>query len=252
MTLLSKETLDVHIKIHSFDTVPKFPCKMKGCENKYRNKQDFWYHMREKHNVKKEDYAANPIKCDKCEKIFRGPRNLDKLKRHMIRHSDFLEFVCSHCPKQFKAKISLINHTKRHQEIYDYPCDQCDKKFVTIGILGTHKTQAHSTEELYSCDHCGNSYKTKGNLVRHATIHTGGKFLKCRKGCENTFRLHDTRTNQERTHNEEKEFGCKFCSKMFRQEISLSIHIKRHKGIKNHICVTCGRKFVEPAGARYC
>ena len=39
---------------------------------------------------------------------------------------------------------------------------------------------------------------------------------------------------------------------MFMKKTSLSVHVKRHEGKKDHQCAVCGKAFVEPAGARNC
>ena len=251
-TLPTEETLEVHIRIHSFDTVPQFPCNVEGCKERLRKKLDFWDHLLEKHNVTKEDENSKQLKCEQCEKIFIGVSRSSRLKLHMPRHSNFREFACSKCPKLFKTNQALVNHTKVHEGIYDFECDECDKKFVSIGSLSTHKNFKHNRGELFSCDQCGSAYKTKGQFKLHVTIHTGEKILKCRKGCEKSFRIYGTREHHERTHRGVKDYKCTFCPKRFMQKHGLNVHMKRHKGIKDHICEECGRKFVEPAGARHC
>ncbi len=37
----------------------------------------------------------------------------DKLKLHMLRHSDHREFLCANCGKQFKRKDKLKEHMQR-------------------------------------------------------------------------------------------------------------------------------------------
>ena len=38
---------------------------------------------------------------------------MDKLRIHMVTHSDFHEFMCEYCAAQFKRKDKLMEHIKR-------------------------------------------------------------------------------------------------------------------------------------------
>ena len=55
-------------------------------------------------------HSAKRFQCSECEKAFTGA---DKLKAHMVKHSDIKEFECDECGKQFKRKDKLKEHAKR-------------------------------------------------------------------------------------------------------------------------------------------
>lgn len=46
-------------------------------------------------------HSEKIFQCSDCEKAFCRP---DKLRLHMLRHSDRKDFLCSTCGKQFKVR----------------------------------------------------------------------------------------------------------------------------------------------------
>lgn len=46
-------------------------------------------------------HSEKIFQCPDCEKAFCRP---DKLRLHMLRHSDRKDFLCSTCGKQFKVR----------------------------------------------------------------------------------------------------------------------------------------------------
>ena len=55
-------------------------------------------------------HAPTLWSCENCSKEFSRP---DKLKLHMLKHSNIREFMCEACGKQFKRKDKLKEHVKR-------------------------------------------------------------------------------------------------------------------------------------------
>lgn len=47
-------------------------------------------------------HSEKVFQCTECEKAFCRP---DKLRLHMLRHSDRKDFLCSTCGKQFKVGL---------------------------------------------------------------------------------------------------------------------------------------------------
>lgn len=47
-------------------------------------------------------HSEKIFQCTECDKAFCRP---DKLRLHMLRHSDRKDFLCSTCGKQFKVSV---------------------------------------------------------------------------------------------------------------------------------------------------
>ncbi|CAG2105034.1 unnamed protein product, partial [Medioppia subpectinata] len=109
--------------------------------------------------------------CTQCEKVFPRP---DKLKLHMLRHSDHREFLCANCGKQFKRKDKLKEHMQRmHAPDREaklaakqaakqaQQLSQQHKKFIPkVSPTDYHRF-------IYKCHTCLLGFKRRGMLVNH-------------------------------------------------------------------------------------
>lgn len=64
-------------------------------------------------------HSEKIYQCTECDKAFCRP---DKLRLHMLRHSDRKDFLCSTCGKQFKVKgvltgLFLVQVEKEHHSL---------------------------------------------------------------------------------------------------------------------------------------
>ena len=244
---LDQNTLEVHIKIHSFNRNYYFPCKVPGCNSTFAEKKLFWEHVHEKHKSE----VKKRINCYTCKKSFSSALRFSLLEKHLLRPCAKTTLVCSQCGKKFTSAEGLKMHMKRHKENYDVKCGECNKKFLSKGALKSHTDLHHNTGNIYSCEECEATFKLNYCFKIHIRTHTGEKYFKCREGCEDRFRIYSTRDHHERKHGV-KKYLCSLCPKKFMHPTQMYVHIKRHKGIKNYICQVCGKTFVEPAGAKKC
>lgn len=61
-------------------------------------------------------HSEKIFQCPHCEKAFCRP---DKLRLHMLRHSDRKDFLCSTCGKQFKVMPSeMLKNVKKKKRIF--------------------------------------------------------------------------------------------------------------------------------------
>ena len=192
--LPSKESLEVHMKIHSEQQ--HLPCQVQDCGQNFPVHKLLWSHMLSVHGVRREAGVRTWVKCDQCGYV----ATKGQVNRHMEKHSNEKKFGCQECGKLFKGSDGLKYHIKRHQGIYDFPCIECDKKFVCSASLKTHMLLVHTVEKNYTCQTCGKKFKMKHQYTGHMTLHTGEKRLVCREGCDKRFRIISTRKQHERLH----------------------------------------------------
>ncbi|KAL1379654.1 hypothetical protein pipiens_014741 [Culex pipiens pipiens] len=98
------------------------------------------------------------------------------------------------------------------------PCEYCSRTFLRSDDLRRH-IRTHTNERPYACDQCPRAYKQSFELKEH------------RDAC----------------HSEEgtrKMLDCNVCGKQLSTRNGLYVHMKAHKGEKNHGCLYCGKRFV--------
>ena len=84
------------------------------------------------------------------------------------------------CPKQFKKKISLINHKNKNEcDKYNklpFKCSYCNKRYKIKKTLMKHEKNKHIENKNinknikkyeYDCMLCNKLFSTKSNLTKH-------------------------------------------------------------------------------------
>lgn len=124
------ETFTTHL-FFFFESIPLF------CDLQFQVKK----HVRSFHSEK-------IYQCTECDKAFCRP---DKLRLHMLRHSDRKDFLCSTCGKQFKVRWVLTGSFLIQVEVIvlylpssRYSRTQRRKEGTCISTLGLS----------VSCKHC--------------------------------------------------------------------------------------------------
>ena len=147
-----------HIKIH--ETIP---CDLCG---KLISKRGFKEHKNSIH-----DRIRNH-KCELCEKDF---YNIFHLKGHLKNVHDVVkedekseDFKCLSCKKIFKYKSSLNLHIKTlHMKIKNYKCEVCDETFSQKHHLNGHQIAIHNKGQEFKYDLCQKVYSRKYHLKEH-------------------------------------------------------------------------------------
>lgn len=98
----------------------------------------------------------------------------DKLKLHMLRHSDHREFLCQSCGKQFKRKDKLKEHMQRmHAPDREAKilAKQVAKQAQQMNINNKKFIPKVSPSDyqrfIYKCHSCLLGFKRRGMLVNH-------------------------------------------------------------------------------------
>ena len=164
--------------------------------------------------VKTED--EDILKCFGCKHVY---RNLVEMRAHLAAYDrcSASTWVCDECPRTFGAERSLRIHTLQiHQT--ELICDKCAKNFGTDHKkFLRHLQRAHISEEkkkdrMYKCGECSRSFDYEKNLERHLAKHKEGT-------------LKDGDTEQQ------KEFVCDQCGKIYGNYKSWFYHVKSHSVI---------------------
>lgn len=77
-----------------------------------------------------------------------------------------------------------------------------------------HVNPPLENKSSFVCELCGKSFKTSSSLKKHQYIH-----------------LPDS-----------KPYQCKICPRKYACKSHLKIHVMRHEGIRNHVCILCGMR----------
>jgi len=113
--------------------------------------------------------------CPECGKTF---AKRDKLKRHLLIHTDVKPFSCDECESQFKRKDKLDFHKHvKHSSIEPVACSECGKSFSQIDKLKRHSV-IHTDEKPFPCDECESKFNRKDTLDHHKNVKHNENYVK--------------------------------------------------------------------------
>ncbi|CAG2053163.1 unnamed protein product [Timema podura] len=224
-TFTQKSALNIHSRIHS-DYKP-FICNICGKRftiNTYL-KSHILTHTGEK-----------PYSCSVCCRAF---TQKGVLNNHMRTHKTEKDFTCQECKKQFTTNGEFKVHMMRHAG-QEFACELCDKSYTQKNNLSVHM-RGHDANSQLSCHLCGKKFVRSNSFKLHMVVHTGEQPLLCE--CGRRFGDNVAYEKHQRTHSEDKPYGCNICGKRFSRTHQLENHMIVHSGLKPFPCHVCSRKF---------
>lgn len=199
-------------KENNQETVNECVAEIKHIETEYLDEADVAQKSSKRQSEKKdkptEEYEIVLFK-DKSDGRNK-PYKADSDKRHM----------CDICHKTFTQPQTMNRHKKIHSRDSQpgKSCNFCDRVFLRSDDLRRH-IRTHTNERPYACDQCPRAYKQSFELKEHK---------------ESAHPIAGVR----------KMLACTICDKKLTTRNGLYVHMKAHRGEKNHSCSYCSKRFV--------
>ncbi|XP_062544154.1 PR domain zinc finger protein 5-like [Armigeres subalbatus] len=177
----------------------------------------------------------------KEESEFRPQQSKRKQKIRMIQ--------CPYCKYRTTSKSMFQHHVDRHENPNDaspWKCSfaNCSEAYATKEDLLKHKKEIHSK---YVCDICGLVLKHKYSLEVHLRRHYGDSKYPCRY-CETSyFTANELKLHVTVAHLNTAKLQCNECGLAFKNNKSLSLHMKTHSEQRSFSCDECSMTFKTPA-----
>uniref|UniRef100_A0A1B0CJE2 Putative c2h2-type zn-finger protein n=1 Tax=Lutzomyia longipalpis TaxID=7200 RepID=A0A1B0CJE2_LUTLO len=258
----SHEELLQHRVIHDF--VPK--CE--DCGKIYRDIRALKKHMRILHKISKyqppelipilhrsqktPEIPRKTFLCEKCQKHFKGPLNLQNHLRtihrewlctecgkiirgtsysvHMESHRETPQ-LCTECGRTLSSSAALKKHQKRvhgPKITKKFDCPHCDLQFASPHTRRYHIAKLHTRKPLYTC-HCGQEFLYHHVYKRHVRRDHTGEFPYACDVCPKKFLTLAECRRHRQSHFSERSFKCSICEKDFKTDVALYIHKKSHR-----------------------
>lgn len=239
MKFFTSQELAVHRGTHT--DVSLYQCEF--CPMNFYSQAAFYHHKRLHEN---DVCIDKPFECYLCKKKV---ALLHYLLNHMRIHTK--KYDCRICTRIYNQEEDLDNHMLTHSGKYRFECSQCSKGFKYRTSFLRH-IRIHSKEEPFKCDHCLRTFKEKDYLVAHRKTHSDAKTVDRTKYTwryKNEGKFRQSKTNcRENKRNRgsdraKKEFKCKICLKMIKNENELNSHFDGHTGKYLFECSLCKHGF---------
>ena len=206
-TLISKNNLKEHMRIHNPDL--QFECPY--CHKKCTHRTNLQRHIKAVHT------NDRPFKCTKCNKAYVEKRALQRhlkscsgscvveddnnINRHNVTEETYATFFdktnerkCAKCGEEFACVVKLKTHILRHLNAKPYQCDKCKKRFQRTDTLKqhlkTHTEQKHlktlTKQKIFQCAKCDKAFSSVTQLKDHIFVHKAPQF-KCTL-CESVYK----------------------------------------------------------------
>ena len=259
--------LKVHKKSHT-DKKEMVHCRL--CEEEME-KRNLKYHTEVKHR----DSLSEIHDCGKCGKEF---FRKESLRKHLIIHDKYKQFVCTLCQKEFTQKVHLKHHVTIHSSEKPEKCPYCENTFRLNGSMQKHIRKIHTSYRnsetcMYKCENCQKAFRTPvgenhqkfcrkliysqtsicckicGKDLTPLTLFSISLHLKCHQTnietykcefCEKRFSQKSNKnTHENNVHKKINKFACKICETTFTKRVGLENHIKTQHQVGEYKCKAC-------------
>ena len=128
----------------------------------------------------------------------------------------------------------------------NFRCIHCPNSYANSTALSRHLTRSHG--QGFECKSCDEVLPTMQSYVQHKLGH-GKRSHKC-SFCTRVFSNRKSCTIHERVHTGEKPYQCVTCMRAFTQKSHLSDHERTHSGARPFACNQCNLAFTTHSSRR--
>lgn len=180
-------------------------------------------------------------------KVLKTPKALKKRQERKYCLSKTEPYPCEHCGKNITGRGNLIAHIKRvHLKEKEHKCLICPKAFNTSSALECHMLAVH-TRRCESCHEYVVEYEPWPQGMdmkkkRNVTCKCGAVVeIMCKFGRKREYEEEDY--SQKRRYNDQTQYACSHCGKLFTRKSHCLRHTRLHTGVKDIQCAVCGERF---------
>ncbi|XP_052126242.1 zinc finger protein 93-like isoform X1 [Frankliniella occidentalis] len=223
-----------HMNFHS-DIAPALMCDV--CDQSFADDSLLYDHVRFAH-------VTENVECSECGKDFRSEKGLTA--HQMLAHNSDPTMQnrhkCTTCGKCYRDKQGLKEHLVTHMSEKPFPCDKCDRAYNRYSRLKQHQLSHVYTEsmECYECVNCGLAFPDMDKALAHSTSEEHevqntvlAKLYRC-EYCDTVFSCPDGLNQHRPSHVGEKPFVCHICGASFHTYSRVTTHKTTH-GIYDQI-----------------
>ncbi|KAI5728610.1 hypothetical protein M8J77_018547 [Diaphorina citri] len=216
---------------------------------------------------------VNLVSCPVCN--VRLGNDTAHIRSHLLTHTTRQTFIrpkyyrCPACNAGFKSQINLVKHACPN--IVNNRCEECDINFPSK-MRHTFHLQHHLEDpmqlkcdicftdplfysilffpillySMFRCEECDINFPSKMRHTFHLQHHLEDPMqLKC-DICFTDFDDENSLYDHVRfIHVQDNQLKCTICNKEnFKNQLSLSIHMRYHENVREYECEICKKKFI--------
>jgi len=258
-------------KIPNNQESPSYICSV--CDVIFSQKKDLKKHMDIHFN-------EDVFPCEKCGKVFKSMTslklhklshgNLPLLKLNKLNHGNLplpklketgksviskekgtgksvtteapQKFCCPACPRTYTRKATLNQHMNIHTGLKPYKCLTCGKGFRNRIIRNIHSNDCFSVKNVQINDHAEKEMEPEHIFIEGNPVVENINIKK--EVPENMDDINFDNTAEIDENNDQTNFECKVCRKVFTSKNSLDKHIVLNGCDKRYQCPFCSTKFI--------
>ena len=221
---------------------PRVICDI--CGEELLNDKGLEIHLQSVHNLYKITEEDKIKKCDKCEIVFKDPKEFNNHLKTCL--DDPKDFKCKFCDSVWVSHLSLEQHIIVDHQMLKSVCDICGVVTKNSSTVQSHKNNVHEKIHKFVCHICAKSTNSKEKFTAHMiNAHgIGEKQFKCDQ-CDKSFAIKSIlKTHYESHHAKTTLYQCEQCPKTFWMKEYLRTHVKMiHENHRPHKCDICQQGF---------